>query len=135
MSEAADKGRALLVQIFGQDYVDARDGRETDFTAAYNRLAEEAGYGLVWARPGLDLKTRSLLTIASLTSLGRAGELRVHLLAAVNNGATAEEIREAILHTAVYAGFPAARDATQIAQQVLTELGVLPGPGEGKGTA
>lgn len=126
MSEAADKGRALLVQIFGQDYVDARDGRETDFTAAYNRLAEEAGYGLVWARPGLDLKTRSLLTIASLTSLGRAGELRVHLLAAVNNGATAAEIREAILHTAIYAGFPAARDATQIAQQVLTELGVLP---------
>ena len=126
MSDAADKGRALLVQIFGQDYVDARDGRETDFTAAYNRLAEEAGYGLVWARPGLDLKTRSLLTIASLTSLGRAGELRVHLLAAVNNGAGAEEIREAILHTAVYAGFPAARDATQIAQQVLTELGVLP---------
>lgn len=126
MSDAAAKGRALLVQIFGEDYVAARDGRETDFTSAYNRLAEESGYGLVWARPGLDLKTRSLLTIASLTSLGRAGELRVHLLAAVNNGATAEEIREAILHTAIYAGFPAARDATQIAQQVLTELGVLP---------
>ena len=126
MSDAADKGRAFLIEIFGEDYVAARDGRETNFTAAYNRLAEEAGYGLVWAREGLDLKTRSLLTIASLTSLGRAGELRVHLLAAVNNGATAEEIREAILHTAVYAGFPAARDATQIAQQVLTELGVLP---------
>jgi 4-carboxymuconolactone decarboxylase len=128
MSDAADQGRALLVEIFGQDYVDARDGRETDFTAGYNRLAEEAGYGLVWARPGLDLKTRSLLTIASLTSLGRGGELRVHLLAAVNNGATAEEIREAILHTAIYAGFPAARDATQIAQQVLIELGKLPAP-------
>ena len=125
MSEAADKGRQLLLDIFGEDYVAARDGRETDFTAAYNRLAEEAAYGMVWSRPGLDLKTRSLLTIASLTSLGRAGELRVHLLAAVNNGATAEEIREAILHTAIYAGFPAARDATQIAQQVLTELGVL----------
>ncbi len=128
MSDAADKGRKLLVEIFGEDYVAARDGRETDFTAAYNRLAEEAGYGLVWARPGLDLKTRSLLTIASLTSLSRAGELRVHLLAAVNNGATVEEIRETILHTAIYAGFPAARDATQIAQQVLTELGKLPGP-------
>jgi len=130
MSDAADKGRALLVEIFGQDYVDARDERETDFTAGYNRLAEEAGYGLVWSRPGLDLKTRSLLTIASLTSLGRAGELRVHLLAAVNNGASVEEIREAILHTAVYAGFPAGRDATQIAQQVLTELGKLP-PADG----
>lgn len=130
MSDAADKGRVLLVEIFGQDYVDARDERETDFTAGYNRLAEEAGYGLVWSRPGLDLKTRSLLTIASLTSLGRAGELRVHLLAAVNNGASVEEIREAILHTAVYAGFPAARDATQIAQQVLTELGKLP-PADG----
>ena len=125
MSDAADKGRALLLEIFGEEYVAARDGRETDFTAAYNRLAEEAAYGMVWSREGLDLKTRSLLTIASLTSLGRAGELRVHLLAAVNNGATAEEIREAILHTAIYAGFPAARDATQIAQQVLTELGVL----------
>lgn len=125
MSDAADKGRKLLIQIFGEDYVAARDGRETDFTGAYNRLAEEAAYGMVWSRDGLDLKTRSLLTIASLTSLGRAGELRVHLLAAVNNGATAEEIREAILHTAIYAGFPAARDATQIAQQVLTELGVL----------
>ena len=125
MSDAADKGRKLLIQIFGEDYVAARDGRETDFTSAYNRLAEEAAYGMVWSRGGLDLKTRSLLTIASLTSLGRAGELRVHLLAAVNNGATAEEIREAILHTAIYAGFPAARDATQIAQQVLTELGVL----------
>lgn len=125
MTDHAEKGRALLVRIFGEEYVAARDGRETDFTAAYNRLAEEAAYGMVWSRPGLDLKTRSLLTIASLTSLGRAGELRVHLLAAVNNGATAEEIREAILHTAIYAGFPAARDATQIAQQVLTELGVL----------
>lgn len=128
MSDTADKGRRLLVEIFGEDYVAARDGRETDFTAAYNRLAEEAAYGMVWSREGLDLKTRSLLTIASLTSLGRAGELRVHLLAAVNNGASVEEIREAILHTAIYAGFPAARDATQIAQQVLTELGKLPGP-------
>jgi 4-carboxymuconolactone decarboxylase len=128
MSEAADKGRALLVQIFGEDYVAARDGRETPFTAEYNRLAEEAGYGLVWSRPGLDLKTRSLLTIASLTSLGRASELRVHLLAAVNNGASVEEIREAILHVGLYAGFPAARDASQIASQVLTELGKLPKP-------
>ena len=125
MSDAAEKGRALLLEIFGEAYVAARYGRETDFTAAYNRLAEEAAYGMVWSRDGLDLKTRSLLTIASLTALGRAGELRVHLLAAINNGATAEEIREAILHTAIYAGFPAARDATQIAQQVLTELGVL----------
>ena len=125
MSDAAEKGRALLLEIFGEAYVAARDGRETVFTAAYNRLAEEAAYGMVWSRDGLDLKTRSLLTIASLTALGRAGELRVHLLAAINNGATAEEIREAILHTAIYAGFPAARDATQLAQQVLTELGVL----------
>ena len=125
MSDAAEKGRALLLEIFGEAYVAARDGHETDFTAAYNRLAEEAAYGMVWSRDGLDLKTRSLLTIASLTALGRAGELRVHLLAAINNGATAEEIRETILHTAIYAGFPAARDATQIAQQVLTELGVL----------
>ena len=125
MSDAADKGRQLLLDIFGAEYVAARDGRETGFTSAYNRLAEEAAYGMVWSRDGLDLKTRSLLTIASLTSLGRAGELRVHLLAAVNNGANVEEIREAILHTAIYAGFPAARDATQIAQQVLTELGVL----------
>lgn len=125
MSDAAEKGRALLLEIFGEAYVATRDGRETDFTAAYNRLAEEAAYGMVWSRDGLDLKTRSLLTIASLTALGRAGELRVHLLAAINNGATAEEIREAILHTAIYAGFPAARDATQLAQQVLTELGVL----------
>lgn len=128
-SKAQDDGRQLLEKIFGPEYVAARDGRETEFTAPYNRLAEEAAYGLVWTRPGLDLKTRSLLTIASLTSLGRAGELRVHLLAAVNNGASVEEIREAILHTAIYAGFPAARDATQIAQQVLTELGKLPAPG------
>ena len=125
MSDATEKGRALLLEIFGEAYVAARDGRETDFTAAYNRLAEEAAYGMVWSRDGLDLKTRSLLTIASLTALGRAGELRVHLLAAINNGATAEEIRETILHNAIYAGFPAARDATQLAQQVLTELGVL----------
>ena len=125
MSDAAEKGRALLLEIFGEAYVAARSERETDFTAAYNRLAEEAAYGMVWSRDGLDLKTRSLLTIASLTALGRAGELRVPLLAAINNGATAEEIRETILHTAIYAGFPPARDATQIAQQVLTELGVL----------
>ncbi|MEC9166418.1 MAG: 4-carboxymuconolactone decarboxylase, partial [Pseudomonadota bacterium] len=65
MSDAAEKGRALLLEIFGEAYVAARDGRETDFTAAYNRLAEEAAYGMVWSRDGLDLKTRSLLTIAS----------------------------------------------------------------------
>lgn len=125
MSDAGEKGRALLIEIFGEEYVAARDGRETDFTAAYNRLAEEVAYGMVWARDGLDLKTRSLITLASLASLGRAAELRVHLLAAVNNGATAEEIRETLLHTAIYAGFPAARDATQIAQQVLTELELI----------
>jgi alkylhydroperoxidase/carboxymuconolactone decarboxylase family protein YurZ len=88
--------------------------------------------GEVWSRPGLDLRTRSLVTIAALAALGRSRALELNLRMAVNNGATRQEITEALLQIAPYAGFPAAWEALAVAEQALGPLSSTPAPAPGE---
>ena len=92
-----------------------------DFLWPLQEMIVEIGWGKMWTRPGLERKTRSLITLAMLTALNRPHELEIHLRGAVRNGCSEEEIREALLHAAVYCGFPAAIDAFRVAKRVLAE--------------
>ena len=91
---------------------------QTPFDAPFQRFITEVAWGSVWARDGLDPRTRSLITVALLAALGRREELEVHLRATRNTGATPEEVREALLHVAVYAGVPAANSAFALARTI-----------------
>ena len=107
--------------VLGADYVDRVMAAQTAFDAPFQRFVAEMAWGSVWAREELDLRTRSLVTIALLAALGRWEPLEGHLRATRNTGATPEEIREALLHVAVYAGVPAANTAFALARKILVE--------------
>jgi 4-carboxymuconolactone decarboxylase len=121
------RGRAEMREILGATYTDARDKTTGPFNAAIRALSEEMAYATLWTRPGLDRRERSLITLAMLCALNHPHELRLHLVAALNNGCTAEEISEVFTHAVAYCGFPAAIDALRMAEQVLKEEGKLPG--------
>jgi 4-carboxymuconolactone decarboxylase len=112
-------------EVLGAEHVDRSLSQATDFARPMQELVTEYCWGAVWARPGLDRKTRSLLNIVMLTALGRRHELEVHVRGAVTNGVSATEIQEALLQTAIYCGVPAAMDATRTAEAVLSALGVI----------
>ncbi|KGJ93355.1 carboxymuconolactone decarboxylase family protein [Colwellia psychrerythraea] len=112
-------GEAIRRQVMGDNFVDAALSKATDFTLPMQDYINEHGWGSTWQRQGLDLKTRSLITIAMLTALKAPQELKGHIRGALNNGASIEEIREVLLHSAVYCGAPAAQEAFRAAQEVL----------------
>jgi 4-carboxymuconolactone decarboxylase len=124
-----ETGLRLRREVLGREHVDRSLAAATDFGRPLQELVTEYCWGAVWARPGLDRRTRSLLNIAMLTALGKSHELGVHVRGALNNGATPEEIREALLQTAIYCGVPAALEAQRTAERVLVEEGALP-PGD-----
>jgi len=115
----ADKGMATRRRVMGSAYVERALAAATPFTAPLQQYIVRNAWGDVWQRPGLDLKTRSLLTVAMLTALGRQHELASHVRGALNNGATAQEIQEVLLHASIYCGLPAAVDAFRSAAQVV----------------
>jgi 4-carboxymuconolactone decarboxylase len=117
--EAGDRVRR---EVLGDAHVDRSVAGATPFTAPFQDFITRVAWGDVWTRDGLDRRTRSCITLAVLTALGREGELALHVRAARRNGLTNEEIGEVLLHTAVYAGVPAANAAFQLAQRVLDEL-------------
>ncbi|MDB5377036.1 MAG: 4-carboxymuconolactone decarboxylase [Rubritepida sp.] len=119
------KGRAEMREILGSAYTEARDKGTNPFNSAVRALSEEMAYATLWTRPGLDRKQRSLITLAMICALNHPHELRIHLIAALNNGCTAEEISELFTHAVAYCGFPAAIDALRLAEQVLKEQGAL----------
>jgi 4-carboxymuconolactone decarboxylase len=122
-------GEAVRRRVLGDDHVDRARATATSFTAPFHGYVTRAAWGEVWARPGLDLRTRSCLTLAILAALRCEQELAMHVAAAVRLGVTAEEIREVLLHATVYAGAPAGNAAFAVAARVLAELGVeLPDP-------
>ena len=123
----SDDGERIRREVLGDAHVDRAQARTTDFTAPFQDFITRYAWGDVWARDGLDRRTRSAITLAVLTALGREGELELHVRGALRNGLTPEEIGEVILHTAVYAGVPAANAALALAQRVLTEEGALGG--------
>jgi 4-carboxymuconolactone decarboxylase len=124
--EQQKAGRQVFREILGEPYQQKRDATTNDFNGPIRRMSEEFAYAGLWSRPGLDRKTRSLITIAVLTGINRSHELKVHLQGAINNGCTVEEIREALTHTVAYCGFPAAIDGLRTAEEVLREQGMIP---------
>lgn len=117
-------GTAVRRAVLGDAHVDRATAGTTPLTAPFQDLITRYAWGDVWSRPGLDRRTRSMLTLALLTALGHEHELAMHVRAAVTNGVTADEIGEVLLHSGVYAGVPAANRMLAVAQQVLTELGL-----------
>jgi len=107
--------------VLGDEHVDRSQARTTDFSRPFQELITRYAWGDVWSRPGLDRRSRSMITLAALTAVRAEGELELHVRAALRNGLTPEEISEVLLHTAVYAGVPAANAAFAVAQRVLEE--------------
>jgi 4-carboxymuconolactone decarboxylase len=116
-----DAGMQMRRAVLGAEYVDRVMAAQTAFDEPFQRFVTEVAWGSVWAGDGIDLRTRSLITIALLAALGRWEQLEGHLRATRNTGATPEEIREALLHVAVYAGVPAANTAFALARKILAE--------------
>lgn len=116
---AYEKGLAMRKRVMGEAYVARALEGATDFTQPIQEHITMRAWGDVWQRPGLDLKTRSLLTVAILTTLGRQHELKGHVRGALNNGATPEELQEVLLHAAVYCGLPTAVEAFRTAAEVV----------------
>jgi 4-carboxymuconolactone decarboxylase len=119
--EQYERGMRVRREVLGDEHVDRATERMTAATEPFQGLITRFAWGSVWARPGLDRRMRSAITLALLAALGRDRELALHVRAAIRNGLTEEEIGEVLLHTAVYAGIPAANAAFAIAQDVLRE--------------
>ena len=117
--EAFQNGLTTRNQVMGADYVDRALGAATEFTQPMQEFITRNAWGNVWQRPDLDLKTRSLITVAMLTAQGKQQELKAHIRGALTNGATPEEIRELMLHATVYCGFPTAIDGFRSATEVI----------------
>src|SRR3569833_2139738 len=114
-----EDGLQVRKQVMGADYVDKAFDNADAFSMPLQEFITRIAWGTVWCRDGLDLKTRSLITISMLTAMGRTHELRGHLRGALNNGWTPEEIREVLLHASVYCGAPQALEAFRVAQEVV----------------
>ena len=120
--EKYEKGMEIRKSVLGEDYVARAEANMSDFDVDFQRFITETAWGSVWARPALDKKTRHLLTIAMLATLGNHEELAMHIRATCNTGVTRDEVREVLLQVAVYAGIPAANAAVAIAKRVFGEM-------------
>jgi 4-carboxymuconolactone decarboxylase len=120
-----DAGMDVRRQVLGDAHVDRAIEATTPFTEPFQDLITRYAWGSVWTREGLDRRTRSAITLALLAALGHDEELAMHVRAALGNGLSAQEIGEVLLHTAVYAGVPAANQAFARAQAVLRDEGAL----------
>ena len=116
-----ETGMRIRREVLGDEHVDRAIAETTAFTAAFLDHVTRVAWGGAWARPGLDRRTRSCITLAVLTALGRCDEIAMHVRAARRHGLTPEEIAEVLLHTSVYAGIPAANAAFKIAREALGE--------------
>ena len=118
------RGLQTRREVMGDDFVDRALASATPFTQPIQDHISRAAWGDVWQRPGLDRKTRSLITVAMLTALGKQHELKGHVRGALNNGATPAEIQEVLLHAAVYCGIPTAVEAFRTAAEVVPADGL-----------
>ena len=115
-------GMATRRDVLGDAHVDRAVAGTTAFNDAFQTLITEAAWGSVWSRPGLTKRERSMITIALLAALGHEEELAMHVRATANTGATGEDIAEALLHVAIYAGVPAANGAFRVAKSTLDDM-------------
>jgi 4-carboxymuconolactone decarboxylase len=125
MSDPAhERGMTTRREVLGDEHVDRAVANTSAFTAPFQEFITRYAWGDVWSRPGIDRRTRSAITLATLTALRADNEIAMHVRAAIRNGLTPDEISEVLLHTALYAGLPAANAAFAIAQRTLDEMGV-----------
>lgn len=117
-----EQGMRVRRAVLGDTHVDRASANQTSFDADFQRFITETAWGNVWSRPGLDRKTRHLLTIAMLAALGNQHELAMHIRATRNTGVTMDEVKEVFMQVAIYAGVPAANTAIAIAKKVYTEM-------------
>lgn len=117
--EQYQRGLATRREVMGDEFVDRALASATPFTQPIQDHISRAAWGDVWQRDGLDRKTRSLITVAMLTALGKQHELKGHVRGALNNGATPQELQEVLLHAAVYCGVPTAVEAFRTAAEVV----------------
>ncbi|HWL71302.1 MAG TPA: 4-carboxymuconolactone decarboxylase [Geminicoccus sp.] len=121
-SELERTGEAVRRRILGDAHVDRAAASSTAFDAPFQELITRSAWGSVWSRPDLSPRERSIVTIALLAALGHHDELAMHIRATRQTGASEADVREALLHVAVYAGLPAANSAIRLAKQVYAEL-------------
>jgi 4-carboxymuconolactone decarboxylase len=124
-SDQFNKGLEVRRAVLGADYVDGSLAKADDFMMAFQEITTEWCWGYAWTRPGLERKTRSMLNLAMLTALGKPAELKLHVKGALANGVSVEEIKEILLHAAVYCGIPAGLDAFKAAHEVLIAEGAI----------
>jgi len=116
-----DDGMAVRREVLGAEHVDRATANATELTREFQELITEYAWGTLWTRPGLDRRSRSLITLTALVARGHHEELALHVRAALRNGLTVDEIKETLLQTAIYCGVPDANTAFRIAQRVLDE--------------
>jgi 4-carboxymuconolactone decarboxylase len=125
VSMAYQKGMAIRREVLGDHGMEAELAEKSKFARPLQDFVTEFCWGSVWSRPGIDRKTRCLVTIAMLTALNRPDDLGTYVRSSIANGATVEEIREVLLQTAVYCGFPAALESFRITERTLREMGLI----------
>ncbi|MEQ8968368.1 MAG: 4-carboxymuconolactone decarboxylase [Azospirillaceae bacterium] len=136
--DAYSRGMAVRRAVLGDGHVDRSEAAKTDFDAEFQRFITEGAWGSVWARPGLSPRERSLVTMAILAAGRHHEEVAMHARATANTGATPDDLKEVLLHVAVYAGVPAANEAVRVVKKALAEAGRLepgaPRAGDGEAT-
>ena len=121
-SDRYRQGMVTRRAVLGDNHVDRASSSATDFDQPFQELITESAWGTVWSRPGWTKRERSMVTIALLAALGHDEEVAMHVRATVNTGASREDIAEALLHVAIYAGVPAANRAIKIAKHVFEAM-------------
>jgi 4-carboxymuconolactone decarboxylase len=119
--ERHQAGMGVRRSVLGDEHVNRAESAKTEFDAEFQDLITRYAWGEIWTRPGLPRHTRSLVTIGLMIALNRTEELRLHLRAAANNGVTVEEIREVLMHCAIYCGVPAANAAFHTAKEIIAD--------------
>lgn len=122
MNDRRDKGMETRKRVLGAAHVERAEARKTDFDEPFQNLITEAAWGHVWSRPDWTPRERSMVTIALLAALGHWDEVAMHIRATANTGASREDVREALLHVAIYAGIPAANHAIKVAKETFAEM-------------
>ncbi len=117
-----DDGMKTRRKVLGEAHVDRAEANKTEFDAPFQELITEAAWGRVWSRPQISLRERSMITIALLAALGHDEEVAMHVKATARTGASLDDIREALLHVAIYAGVPAANKAFRIVKEVFAGM-------------
>ena len=119
--EVFERGLAIRKAVLGDEHVARAQGNTTTFDADFQRLITEVAWGGVWSRPGLDRRTRHLITLAMLAALDKHDELAMHIAATVRTGVTVDELKEVLIQVAIYAGVPSANAAFALAKRVLAD--------------